>query len=125
MLKSKLLTFDSAVCQTTIQTEEDVTAYQDKGYFVSLTEAEFKEEYPGVDPNCIFYVMQDCFYFNKETLAACAFYNAEVIPLAEASVAQGEYINAIFGLPDAVRFDYLAFLAKRNVPDLYDIFFNA
>ena len=125
MQKSKLLTFASAICQTAIQIEENVTAYQNQGHIFCRTEAQFKEEYPEVDPNCIFYVMQDCFYFNKETLAACAFYNAEVIPLAEAEVAQGRYINAIFGLPDAVRFDYLAFLAKRGIPDLYDIFFCA
>ena len=125
MLKTKLLTLGSAVCQTAIQTEEDVTSYQNKGYCVTLTAAQFKEEYPGVDPNCIFYIMEDCFYFNKETLAACAFYRADVIPLAEAAVAQGKYINAIFSLPDAVRFDYLAFLANRGVPDLYDIFFCA
>ena len=119
MQNLKLLSFDSAVCQTAIQTEEAVAAYQNKGYFVDFTETEFKEEYPGVDPKCIFYAMYNCIYFNRDTMVACAFRGAESVKKAE---AEKNYKASVFAFPDTMRFDYLALLAKKGVPDLYEIY---
>ena len=120
MQKLKLLTLDSAVCQTAIQTEEDVAAYQNKGFFVGLTEAQFKEEYPGVDPKCIFYAMYNCIYFNRETMVACAFCGADSVKKAE---AEKNYKSSVFAFPDTMRFDYLALLANKGIPDLYELYF--
>ena len=121
MQKLKLLTFDSAVCQTAIQTEEDVTAYRNKGHFVSLTEAQFKELYPEVDPKCIFYAMYHCIYFNRETMVACAFIDADSVKKAEAAK---NYQSSVFAFPDTMRFNYLALLAKKGIPDLYKLYFD-
>ena len=119
MQKLKLLTFDSAVCQTAIQTEEDVTTYKNMGHVFCRTETEFKEECPGVDPKCIFYAMYSCIYFNQETMVACAFFGAESVKKAEAAK---NYKASVFAFPDTMRFDYLALLAKKGVPDLYEIY---
>ena len=119
MQKLKLLTFDSAVCQADIHTEEEVTAYQNQGHVFCRTEAEFKEEYPEVDPTCIFYAMYNCIYFNQETMVACAFFGAESVKKAE---AEKDYKSSVFAFPDTMRFDYLALLAKKGIPDLYEIY---
>ena len=142
-LNIKTVTFASLVCQTDVQTPDDVTNYQQQGHQMMFTETDFRSQFPGVDPSRIFYspsLSLSCLYFNKESLAVCPFhiemfsmgiggFTVEkflaVARKSETEVAGGEYLRSILLLPDAMQLEYFDMLiAKKNVPDLYQLFFS-
>lgn len=139
------VSFSSAVCQTSIQTDSDKESYRKQRYSISLTESEFKEKFPEIDPRCIYYIpsiSMECFYFNKETLAACPFHmdfvlagfdgpNADGARKAfakrEEEVVEGIYQGSISILPDRMKLEYFTLLIEKkgaDVPNLYSLFFE-
>lgn len=139
------VSFETAVCQSSIQTDSDKESYRKRRYNISLTETEFKEKFPEIDPGCIYYIpsiSMDCFYFNKETLAACPFHMDFMLagfdgPTAdgarkafakrEAEVAEGAYRGSISILPDRMKLEYFTLLIEKkgqDIPDLYKLFLD-
>lgn len=150
LLNCKNTGFDNVVCQTEIQTAEDVERYRAAGYVVALTESQFSERFQ-IDPKCMFYsssISLMNFYFNPETLAACPFHiemylagergEKELSPIwgpesvykaiaaRENEVANGEYIGSIITLTDKMRLEYMRMLlskkAVEDIPDFYELF---
>lgn len=141
LLNIKDVSFDAFVCQSMIQTAEDKELFRTKGYAVSLTEDEFKQQFR-VDPACIWYTpsfAQNCLYFNPDTLAAAPFpiqlYEAGVykdtnmlhkaIQSREAEVAKNDFMGSILTFPDVARMEYFDFLVEKkgnDLPELYDLF---
>lgn len=147
-LNVKDASFDSIICQTQIKTEADKEAYRKQGYQIEMTEAEFRERFPMIAPECIYYspsISLTCFYYNKETLAICAFhinmlalFNADekflsgtlsVIEKCEEEAAAGKYnsfISALMTLPDRMRLEFFTLLLNKHgadYPGLYKQFF--
>lgn len=138
------VSFEMAVCQTSIQTDSDKESLSKRHYRISLTESEFKEKFPKIDPACVYYIpsiSQDCIYFNEETLAACPFHLEfmlagfavspdgmyRVIAEREAEVAAGDYQGSISSLPDRMRLEYFTKLVNKkgaDIPGLYSLFFE-
>lgn len=108
---------DSMVAQTEIQTAEDKTKYQKKGYTVELTEVEFRDTYLGVDPDCVFYtpsISCNALYFNKKTMAVCYLpfigllkegkfsspeWMQKAIAKTEQEVAEKDFLRCVMCLP--------------------------
>ena len=136
---------ETRVWQTEIQTEEEKAAYQNKGYMVYYTEAEFRKTYPGIDPAHVCYtpsISYNSLYFNEETLAACCLpfvgvvTNDDIlsperiqagIERVEAAVAAKEFHSSILSLPDRMRFSYFEMLVDKygsDIPGFYQLFFG-
>lgn len=145
LLNVKDVSFETVVCQTSIQTEADKAQYAAKGYVIPFTEAEFKEECDSIDPSRIYYspsVSFRSFYYNPETLAICNF-NVDMLQLSEnmanwmvkaaaeveAMAQAGDYAPAITCLPDRMRLEFFAMLCHSGkasaVTDLYRQFMDA
>lgn len=138
------VSFKDAVCQSSIQTDSDKESYRKRRYNISLTETEFKEKFPEIDPGCIYYIpsiSMNCFYFNKESLAACPFHMDfmlagfapasdgiyKVIAQQEAAVEHDVYFHSIMSLPDRMRLEYFNMLVAKkgtNIKGLYNLFFE-
>ena len=138
--------FESAVCQVDIQTEFEKKEYQELGYNIPLTETEFREKFPTVDPRHIHYIpsySMGCFYFNRESLAVCPFHVEMLLPGSsvlsiegtcqeiarrEAKAAAGDYFASLMTLNDRMRLEFFAMLIEKhgnNVDNLYRLFFDA
>ena len=137
--------FDSLIRQADIQTEADVQAYHEKGYFVQLTESEFQERFPGIETKHICYIPSfslSCFYFNRDTLVVCPFrvdmllLGTKVVTLEgtcreierrEKMAAAGDYAESVFTLPDRMKLEYFTMLVEKHgatLPNLYRLFFD-
>lgn len=139
------VSFASAVCQSDIQTESDKQIYHNRQYNIALTESEFKDKFPGIDPGCVYYIPSffvECFYFNQESLAVCPFHMdlllngfANITPAdinkaisdRESAVTAGDYLSSITSLPDRMKLEYFAKLVQKkgpDIPNLYSLFFD-
>ena len=143
-LNARNTSLDAIIHQTAVQTEQDKEEYAKAGYQIQLTEAEFREKFPAVDPSHICYspsVSLDCFYFNKCTLAVAPFHmgllllNAQpvvtiegtcaAIAKAEDEAAHKDFTSGIRVLPDRMRMEYFEQVVARHgssVADLYELF---
>ena len=145
LLNVNAVSFEDAVCQTTIQTEEDKEEYGSRGYNIQLTQAEFEEKFNGIDPTCIYYtpsVTTNCLYFNKDTLAVAPFHvefflagigsstlegAKRAIEQMEAEVAEHKYMSSVLALADGMRLEYFQKLVEKkgsDIPGLYETFFD-
>lgn len=143
LLNVKNIRFDSLVSQLDIKTEEDKQGYTNKGYYAAITENELKENFPKVDPSCIFYtssISNGAIYFNPETLAVCPFHIElymgglskdiegfyKAIKKREKEVESKEFFGSALTLPDAMRLEYFELLVKtyKDIPNLYHLFFS-
>lgn len=136
------VSFESAVCQSDIQTDANKETLRKRRYNISLTESEFKNKFPEIDPTCIYYIpsiSMDCFYFNKESLAVCPFHMDfmlaglapdgpyKAISTREKDVAADIYFGSIMTLPDRMKLEYFTKLIKKKgkeIPGLYQLFFE-
>lgn len=144
LLNVNNVTFDSLVCQTAIQTEEDKQKHIDQGYYEAMTEAEFTELFPSIDPSCIVYstsVAGGTMYFNPKTLAACPLHIGlytgsgsfskdtlyEAIKKREGEAKGKHFFGSLLTLPDAMRLEYFERLLAtyHDIPDLYHLFFSS
>ena len=142
--------FDTLVCQTKIQTEEDKERYHEQGYPFVFTENEFKKMLPGVETSNIYYTPsfgQSAVYFNKDTLAAAPCHiefamlpegdgerfiegTQKVIKEAEEEVQRKEFRHCLLALPEAMSMEYFNLLLDRypgggdDIPGLFRLFFN-
>lgn len=146
LMNVRAVGLDSLVCQTEIQSEDDIKRYAEKGYYIQLTEAQFRQKFE-LDPKYIWYtpsVSTLCLYFNRETLAACPFHVEflaeaveeedslfspkkayKAIQEQEADAAKGNYWNSLLSLNDAMRLDYFKLLVRekgKEMPGLYEMF---
>lgn len=144
LLNINNVSFNDAVCQTSIQTDSDKESYRKRRYSISLTESEFKSKFPEIDPCCIYYIpsiSMECFYFNKETLAVCPFHMDfmlagfattpdgvyKAIASREGEAGAGIYEGSIMTLPDRMKLEYFTLLINKkgpNIPGLYNLFFE-
>lgn len=147
-LNVKDVSFDSIICQTQIKTEADKEAYLKQGYQIEMTEAGFRERFPMIVPERIYYspsISLPCFYYNKETLAICAFHinmlalfdtdkkflsgTLSVIEKCEEVATTGKYnsfTSALMTLPDRMRLEFFTLLLNKHgadYPGLYKQFF--
>ena len=141
-----LLEYDSTIiCQSDIETQEDVEYYKEQGYEVSLTAQEFAEKVK-IDPSCVYYdncLSFDhitCIYYNNETMAACSLskltllfmgcplqdYTVDtarrIVEETEQEVARRDFSYSISCMPGKVKFEYFKRIAKLDVPGLYQLF---
>lgn len=151
-LNMKAQGFDTLVCQTQVQTEKDKEKYAAEGYNILFTEYEFTKEF-SIAPSLIYYspsVANNCFYFNKETLAVCPFNIAlyelskispkeesrkifdkekayEILDETEKEIADGKFEKTIYFLPDAMKLEYIDMIIKKgiHVKNLYSLFYYA
>lgn len=142
ILNVKALGFDSVIYQSDIKTEEDIKDYQGKGYNVSLTEEQFKAQFP-IDPSCVAYspsISNSSFYFNRNTLAALPLHLEllqlgmgdykeqlpSVIESREKEVLNNDYLGSILSLTDSMKIEYFNMLIDKKGPveDLYNLFFS-
>lgn len=145
LLNVNAVSFEDAVCQIAIRSEADKQDYINRGYNVQLTQSEFEEKFDGINPACIYYtpsISMNCFYFNKETLAAAPFHidffiagvgsftpegAKRVFAQVEAEVAEHKYMGSILALTDGMRLEYFQKLIDKkgaNIPNLYQTFFD-
>lgn len=141
ILRTKNVSFDSAVCQTEIKTDEDKQKYNAEGYSVEYTEDEFKEKFE-IDTSCVWYSpspTMPVLYFNKNTLASLSL-SPLLMPLSknfedtvyraidqtENEVSEGDYYHSLNVLPDKMAIEYLRLLVDsgRPVTDLYGLFLD-
>jgi len=148
LLKVNNVGFDTIVCQTEIQTEDDKRRYNDLGYTFVFTEAEFKKILPDVDTNKIFYTQslgQSAIYFNKETLAVCLCYiefatlpneertwyikkTQDAIKTVEKKVKQKDFRSCLLAMPAAMSMEYFNLLLDKypgggkDIPSLFHTF---
>lgn len=133
--------YASLICQTAVQTQEDLSALQEKGYQVSLTEQAFREK-TSIDPSCIWYtpsISHSCLYLNQETFAAAPFhmelfsaglYSGDslfrMIDEREKEVANNDFYSSVSTLPDGMRMEYFNRLVQEKgaFPGLYPLFFT-
>ncbi|WP_324823504.1 hypothetical protein [Sinanaerobacter sp. ZZT-01] len=141
ILNVKALGFDSVIYQSDIKTEEDIKDYQGKGYNVSLTEEQFKNQFP-IDPSCVAYspsISNSSFYFNRNTLAALPLHLEllqlgmgdykeqlpQVIESREQEVLNNDYLGSILSLTDSMKIEYFNMLIEKGtVEGLYTLFFS-
>lgn len=129
--------FDSLVRQTDIQSAEDKEYYASQGYQIALTQSEFTEKFPQVDPSCIWYtpsVSFNCLYFNENTLAALPCYLelvdskefCKTVSIREEEVQNNNYYGSLLVLPDGLRMEYFQKLVELNptCPNLYTLFLS-
>ena len=142
--------FDTLVCQTEIQTDEDKEKYHEQGYPFVFTESEFKNMLPDVDVKNIYYTPsfgQSAVYFNKETLAACPCHiefamlpyaegekfikgTQKAIKATEEEVQRKEFRHCLLALPEAMSVEYFNLLLDKypgggeEIPDLFRLFFS-
>lgn len=143
ILRIKNVSFESAVCQTEIKTDEDKQRYNAEGYSVEYTEDEFKEKFE-IDTSCVWYlpsITNSHIYFNEETLAVTSLnllystlaqmdgsiksaYNA--VKQAEQEVSEGDYFRSLMYLPDGMTMEYFRLLVDsgRTINDLYNLFLS-
>lgn len=150
ILNCNNVSFDSFVCQTSVQTEKDKAKLRGKDYPFIFTEAEFQGFMAGVDPKNIYYIPSisaSSIYFNKETLAVCpchielmwmAFQNGEnkvpgmlrAIASVEEDVANMKFSSSLMVVPDGARCEYFNMLLKKfpdggkSIPDLFQLFLS-
>lgn len=143
LLRIKNIRFEDLVCQTEVQTKEDVDTRGRNGYSVIYTLDEFKVEYPTLPPERIYYapsLTTSCLYINYETMAVCAFpveyqkigFKTKeellfVIQTCEQCAANGNYFEFLLSLPDGMRIEYIYRLvyAKQNLPsNIYEYFWS-
>ncbi len=143
LLNLHTVSFDSLICQTSIQSDEDMAHYNSLGYHIDLTEEAFRKTF-SIDPSCIWYtqaISPTCLYFNEKTLAASIlpldFVLNEMGPSSsliskgiqekEGDVANNRFGSSLISLPDSMRMEYfnrLIALKGTSVPDLYQLFFS-
>ena len=134
---------EDVVRQTSVQTDADKQRYNSLGYNIQLTEQEFRDKLPGIEPNHICYtksLSQSSFYYNEETFAVAALslemllfgaYPIEqavhAVQICEERAAQMDYIASAICLPDGLRVDYLSSIVRSkgtNVPDLFKLYWE-
>lgn len=151
ILNCNNVSFDSFVCQTAIQTEEDKKKLQKQEYPFVFTMSEFASFLNGVDPANVYYVPSlsvSAIYFNKETLAACPCHiehmwmehqNGKsvsagfkrVIASNEAGAANMDFRASLRAIPDGARSEYFNMLLAKYpdggmvIPNLFRLFFDA
>lgn len=145
-LNTRNTSLQQIIHQTAVQTEQDKEEYTKTGYQIPFTEAEFRAEFPSVDPQHICYtpsISLPCFYFNKSTLAVAPFHigllqlntqtvvtiedTCRVIAEAEAEAARKDFTSGIRVLPDRMRMEYLQRIIARygrSVEGLYELFMD-
>lgn len=136
MLNIKDVRMKQLVFQCDIKTQEKVKELNEKGYRVSFTDEEFRDNFK-VPTECIAYtpsISYSCMYFNRNTLAVLQFpldfyiADGEKSPLwsdietfyravksIEAEVASGDYSTSISGLPDSMKIEYFNLLVERGM----------
>ena len=131
----------SLVCQTAVQTPEDLAALQEKGYQICFTEQAFREKI-NVDPACVWYtpsISHSCIYLNQKTFAAAPFhmelFSADLFPAdtlyrmidkCERDAENNDFYGSVFSLPDGMRMEYFNRLVQEKgaFPGLYSLFFT-
>lgn len=145
MLNVRASSFGDAVCLTDIQTEGDKQKYGEMGYWVSLTESEFKAMFPDIPAENIYYIPTlsgPAFYFNDRTMAAvpfhAEFYTGDMVKPEmiegfkravaemEQQAAKKDFRGSVLTLQDAMRLEYLEKLIAKgdDIPGLYGFFMN-
>ncbi|MBQ8627382.1 MAG: HD domain-containing protein [Agathobacter sp.] len=145
LLKVKDVSLSALVWQEDILAEEDKEKYNNNGYFIKYTKAEFESLFPELPVNCICYgpVLSgtSCLYFNRETLAVlnvpldysgekgflCALENlVDAIKDQEVEVANGNFVTSLLALQDSMRIEYFNMLIDNGkaVNNLYELFIN-
>lgn len=134
---------EDIVRQTSVQTAKDKQNYNEAGYNIQLTEREFRDKFPGIDPEHICYtksLSQNSFYYNKNTFAVCAL-NVEMmlfcaglveqavraVQIQEERAAEMDYISSAICLPDGLRVDYLSEIVRSkgaSVPNLFKLYWE-
>lgn len=145
MLQIKNTSFDDTVCQTDVLTARDIAELSCKGFMPAYTLDQFKEEFPTIDPSCIFYgpvLATSCFYYNKKTMASCLFpverlilFNdahgkdalLQIISEVEAEATKGKFERSAMCHQDRMRMLYIQDLIRSKgefVKDVYSLFFS-
>jgi len=151
ILNCNNVSFDSFICQTAIQTEEDKKLLQSQNYPFVFTETEFRSFLDGVDPRNIYYIPSlsvSAIYFNKATLAACPCHIelmwmshqrgqdkinkfVQAIAANEERAANMDFMMSVYAIPDGARSEYFNMLLDKYpeggkvIPNLFSIFFSA
>ena len=132
--------FQDLLPQKSVQTEDDVAQYQEKGYMFIITEKEF-HDFCSVDPSCIWYIPSlacSGIYYNPATLAICYFPVEQLrldylsgrdfetsVKKVEDNASRGDFHISMMALPDQMRLEYIDLLVKQKadvIQNLYSFF---
>ena len=144
LLSQNAESFFTLLPLTDIKTGADKTEAQKNGYRVGYTVAELQEEFPDIDPACIFFAnaFPPAFYWNKDTMVVFPLHLYERQLMApgndqnlsdhikrgiaqiSAKIQANNYSFILTSLNDRMRMEYLKMLLERSVPGLYDLFLD-
>jgi len=133
--------FSTIVQLSTVKTKADVDAALERGISVGITADEFKEKYPGVDPERIYIgnALSGTYYWEPETMVIfpITLINGEYLALGNVTlqehikkakaailehIEENDYKFIATALNDRMRMEYLKMLIDKDVPDIYKLF---